>query len=278
MNAHKKPPFRRRRLGKRLRTMREAAGLTLETAAPRLDLTRSSLFRIESGATRATVHLVRSMMDLYDHYEEGLLDAVRDALKPSWFTKYGIQDFGYLDVETEASRVCDYSGMNLPGLLQTEAYIRTMFAGFRRRWRPDQVDNEVAVRLIRQERLTSEDDPLELVAIVDEAALRRDFGEPETLRAQLYHLMEMARLPTVWLHVLPLKGGPTTATDGAFTLLEFAEPDEPPLLYHEYVTGALHIENEEELREARLVFDTLRGEALNPTESVMLIERLAAQS
>ncbi|HEV2779699.1 MAG TPA: helix-turn-helix transcriptional regulator [Actinophytocola sp.] len=276
VKAHKKPPFRRRRLGKRLRTMREAAGLTLETAAPRLDLTRSSLFRIESGATRATVHLVRSMMDLYDHYEEGLLDAVRDAVKPSWFTKYGIQDVGYIDAETEASRVYEYSGMQLPGLLHAEPYMRTLFERSLHRRTPEMLENDVTVRLIRQQRLTSVDDPLELVAIIDEAALRREIGGAEVMRAQLHQLVEMAALPTVTLQVLQMDGCPPAAMNGGFILLDFPDPDEPELLYHEYVTGALHIEDENEVREARLVFDSLRSEALNPADSVALIEQIAA--
>jgi hypothetical protein len=115
------------------------------------------------------------------------------------------------------------------------------------------------------------------VAIIDEAALRRDIGGPEVMRDQLLHLIEMAALPTVTLQVLRMTGTPTTAMSGAFTLLDFPGPDEPELLYHEYVTGALHIEDENEVREAKLVFDMLRSEALNPAESVALIERLATQ-
>jgi transcriptional regulator with XRE-family HTH domain len=145
---------------------RESAGLTLEAAGPKLDMSRSSLFRVESGETRVTVHLVRSMMDLYDRWEDGLLDAVRAALKPSWFTAYGVRDMGYTDAETEADRVWDYPGM-------------------------------LAVRRIRQQRLTSEDDPLDLVALIDEAAPTREIGGPAVLRAQLDHLFMMAELPTV---------------------------------------------------------------------------------
>jgi transcriptional regulator with XRE-family HTH domain len=275
---HTKPPFRRRRLGRRLRVMRESTGLTLEAAAPRLDLSRSSLFRVESGETRATVHLVRSMMDLYDRFEEGLLDTVRAALKPSWFVAYGVRDMGYIDAETEACRVFDYPGMHLPGLLHTEAYIRAQFERAYRHRGPMQAKNDLAVRLIRQMRLTSEDDPLELVAIIDEAALTREIAGPEVMHGQLTHLVEAAALPTVTLHVLPRRGFPPRALDGAFTLLDFPEPDEPELLYHEYMTGALHIEDEDEVREARLVFDALRGEALNPDDSVALIERLATAS
>ena len=274
MNAHKKPPFRRRRIGIRLRALRESAGFTLEAAAAQLDKNRSSLTRIESGEYKADVHLIRSMMDLYDRRDDGLIEAARAALKPSWFAAYGFKDLGYTDVETEAIRVFDYPGMHLPGLLHVEPYIRSMFGYPHYRRTREQIDNQVAVRKIRQQRLTSEDDPLELVAIVDEAALRRGVGGPEVMRAQLDHLIMMADLPTVTLQVLPMKACPPIAMNGAFTLLEFPDPDDPELLYHEYPTGALHIEDEIEVREARLVFDTLRSEALNPADSVALIEQL----
>ncbi len=277
MTTHTKPPLRRRRLGRRLRALRESTGLTLEAAAPRLDLSRSSLFRVESGETRASVHLVRSMMDLYDRFDPDLLDTVRAALKPSWFTAYDVRDMGYIDAETEADRVWDYPGMHLPGLLHTEAYIRALFGQAHRRRSAEQVDIQIAVRRIRQQRLTSEDDPLDLVALLDESALTREVGGPAVLRAQLDHLVMMAELPTVTLHVLPQRQCSPNALDGGFTLLGFPTPDEPELLYHEYVTGALHIEDEAEVREARLVFDSLRGEALNPADSVALIERHAGE-
>jgi transcriptional regulator with XRE-family HTH domain len=275
--THAKPPFRRRRLGRRLRDLRESAGLTLDNAAPLLDISRSALHRLECGGTRADVHVVRSMMDLYDRYEPELLDAVRAAAKPSWFTNYGVQDMGYTDAETEAGRVHTYAGMQLPGLLHTERYIRAQFDQAHRRRSTKELDNDLAVRRIRQQRLVSDDDPLELVAVIDGAALQREIGGPAVLRDQLDHLIMMAELPSVTLHVLPLRTSPVNALDGGFTLLGFPEPGEPDLLYHEYVTGALHIEDEEEVRVAKLVFDSLRGEALNPADSVALIEQHATE-
>lgn len=47
-------------------------------------------------------------------------------MKPRWFRAYGVEDQGYVDVETEANVVCEFAGLNLPGLLQTEAYMRTL--------------------------------------------------------------------------------------------------------------------------------------------------------
>jgi transcriptional regulator with XRE-family HTH domain len=157
VTVQQKPPYRRRKLGKRLRTLRESAGMSMDEAAAKLDKNRSSLHRIESGVYKADVHLVRSMMDVYDRFEAGLLDEVRDALKPSWFSTYGVQDMGYVDVEDEAVRVSEYSCQVLPGLLQSEAYIRAVIEGSRTRRTPKQVDGQVIVRLIRQKRLTSEE-------------------------------------------------------------------------------------------------------------------------
>lgn len=271
----KRAPFLRRRLGRRLREIRETANLTLTEAAKRLDKTRSALQRIETGVTKADVHFIRSAMDTYDHYDETLVEEAREAAKPPWFRAYGVEDLGYVDVETYAASVREFSGLQLPGLLHTEVYIRALFAHSRRRRSSDQLSNDIEVRLIRQERLTGGQDPLELATIIDESALRRDIGGPEVMRAQLAHLVEMAELPSVTLQVLPLKMH--GALDGGFTLLSFQDRDEPDLLYVEYATGALHIEEEPEVRACRLKFDRLGVEALSPDDSVALIERISRE-
>lgn len=271
----KRAPFLRRRLGRRLREIREGANLTLAEASKRLDKTRSALQRIETGFTKADVHFIRSAMDIYDHYDETLIDQAREAGKPPWFRAYGIEDLGYVDVETYAQSVKEFSGLKLPGLLPTEAYLRAFFAHSNRRRTAEQLRNDIEVWLIRQERLTSEHDPLELTAIIDESALRRDVGGAEVMRGQLKHLVEMAGLPTVTLQVAPLKAH--GALDGGFTLLSFQDRDEPDLLYVEYATGALHIEEDDEVRACRLKFDRLGVEALSPDDSVALIKRISQE-
>jgi transcriptional regulator with XRE-family HTH domain len=277
VDTHQTAPFLRRRLGRRLKAMREAAGLNLDTAAVQLDKTRSSLHRLESGATRPDVHVVRTMMDVYDQYQDDLIDQVREALKPPWFRTYGLENAGYIDVETYACQVCEFGGLNVPGLLQTEKYVRALLVGSRRRRTQKQIDNDVAVRLIRQQRLQENDNGLELVAVVDEAALRREVGGQEVMLYQLRHLVDAAAQHSVTLQVLPLRDGTHSAMDGAFTLLEFPEPSDPALLYVEYTAGVLHIEDPAKLREARLTFDQLRTEALTPGDSIELVERIAAE-
>lgn len=257
--------------------MREQARLTLDEAADRLEKTRSSLHRIEQGQTKADIHLVKSMMDLYDHYDPDLYDLVRDAAKNGWWRAYGLKDLGYVDVETEASAVLEFSGLNIPGLLQTEDYTRALLRTGRRRTDAE-LSNDVAVRAIRQRRLTDEVRPLELTAIVDEAALAREVGGREVMHAQLTRLVEAARLPQLTLQVLPFHTGAHDAMNGAFIVLEFPKADEADLLYVEYPTGAVHIEDDGEVKAARLIFDRLRSQALPPQDSVALIERLSEES
>ncbi|CRK61789.1 Putative DNA-binding protein in cluster with Type I restriction-modification system [Alloactinosynnema sp. L-07] len=254
--------------------MRERAGLTMEEAAARLEKTRTAVSRIESGESRVDIHLARSIMDLYDDWNDDLLEQVREAMKPRWFRAYGVEDHGYVDVETEASVVCEFAGLNLPGLLQTEPYMRALLKTGRRRTLKE-LDNDVAVRRIRQKRLTSDDDPLGLRVVVDEAALHRKIGGAKIMRDQLDHMVLVAELPSVTLQVLPLDSGPHDAMNGSFALLEFPQSDDPQLLFIEYITGSLHIENADELRKARLVFDQLRAQALGPAESIELISELA---
>lgn len=276
MNTKKRPPFLRRRLGHRLRALREAAGLTIADAAAKLDKTRSALHRIEAGQTRADVHLIRSMMDVYDIYVDDLVDAAREARRPRWFSRFRLADLGYVDLETEAVRVNEFCGLNLPGLLQTEPYMRALFARSPRPRSPKALEDDVAVRLTRRGRLSSEDHPLELMAIVDEAALRRRVGGAEVMRGQLRHLIESAVLPTVTLQVLPLRDGAHGGMEGGFILLRFPE-DDPELLYVEHVAGSLHIEDAEEVGAARLAFEQLRTETLGPADSVALIEQIRAE-
>jgi DNA-binding XRE family transcriptional regulator len=275
MATQSSPTLRRRRLARRLRQMRETAGMTLAEAAPRLDKTRSSLGRIEKAETMADVHLVRSMMDLYDQFDPHLSDLARDAMRPGWWVAYGIRDRGYIGLETEAETALTSQLVFVPGLLQTEDYMRALFATGKRKRTKKRLENDVSARLIRQRRLTAEHSPLTLAAIIDEAALQRPIGGPKVMAAQLRHLAEAADLDTVTIQVIPNDVGAHEGMEGAFTLLEFQEPDDPDLLYAEYVTGAVHVEKKDETQEAKLTFDRLRSVALPPADSVAFIHRVA---
>ena len=268
-----------RQLARTLRRLREEAGLTQEEAAPRLDWSTSKLGRIETAQQGVDVHGVRSMLDLYDVGGERwteIIDMVRETRKKDEWRSYGIGGQGYLRLEMDAAVVHNYQLAHVPGLLQTEDYMRALFRNSRRHPTDAEVDRDVQARLFRQRRLT-EEPALELVAIVDESALRRPVGGVEVMRAQLQQVVARATLPSVCLQVLPFSLGVHSGMDGSFIVLGFGDPDEPEIAYIEHTANALHLHKEAEVNSCKLVFDRLRSEALSPPDSAALVERLAQE-
>jgi transcriptional regulator with XRE-family HTH domain len=269
--------LRKRRLARRLRQLREEARLTLTEAAPKLDKTKSALSRIEKGETNADVHLIRTMMDLYDRQVPELLELAREAAEPGWWTAYGIRNRGYIGMETDAAAANEVTLMYVPGLLQTEDYMRALFTSSVRKRTPKEFENEVAARLYRQRRLIDDEFPLRLHAIMDEAVLRKPIGGSDVRRAQWLRLIDAAQLDTVTIQVVSDDLGVHSGMAGAFMVLEFADDEDPDLLYVAHVAGALHMEKRDELAEAKLAFDSLRSTALSPDDSVAFIDQLARE-
>ena len=272
---------RRVQLARRLRALREKAGLTLEAAAPLLDWSPSKLSRIENAHQRVDVHSVRGMLDLYDVGGEQWTELValtRAASQRGWWRAYGLNDHGYVPLEAEASMVRIFTLAYMPGLLQTAEYARAMFRAGQPHRSEAGLENDVVVRMIRQERLTSDEQPLQLVAIVDESALHRPVGGPDVMCAQLVRLVDAAALDSVTLQVLPISVGAHPSLASGFALLSFDTLAVPDMAYVEHSRGAVHLEKEDDVAPASLVFDHLRSEALSPGDSVALIERVAAQT
>jgi transcriptional regulator with XRE-family HTH domain len=269
--------IRRRVLARQLKLLREQSGLTLEHAAPKLDFSVSKLSRIENAQVGIDVHWVKSMLDVYDvggtRWNE-LLDLAREAQQPGWWRAYGLGNNSYIAFETEASRVQVFTLGYVPGLMQTAEYARALMCAVPVRRTEEQLDNEVAARLHRQQRLSSTEDPLELVAVIDESVLHRPVGGPDRLHEQLDHLVALAGLDSVSLHVLPTAVGAHAALASGFSILHFGDLEEPDMAYVEHTVGALMLDKVGEVSRARLAFEHVLSDALDPAESLALIRRL----
>jgi hypothetical protein len=260
--------------------MRQKAGFTIEAAAPQLDFSPSKLSRIENAHQGVDVHVVRTMMDIFgvggDRWNE-ILDLTREASAKGWWRAYGLDDHGYVPLEAEASAVREYAVNCLPGLLQTADYARALFESSEHVGSQAVRENDVAVRMIRHQRLRDPENPLTLAAVIEESAIRRVIGGADVMCAQLAHVVEAAALDTVTVQVLPADVGAHQGVTGAFTILSFEGLGEPDIGYVEHPMGSVHIEKAEDVARGRLVFGLLRSRALSPEESAALIERVAMQ-
>jgi transcriptional regulator with XRE-family HTH domain len=260
-------------LARELRGLREERGLTLEAAAERLDCAPSTLSRCESGNQLISVHLVKSMLDLYeagDRWDE-LITLARAIRQRGWWQGYGLGSNSYVGLETEATRVRDFTTTYVPGLLQTADYARAMFVAGLVWDSGAALENAVAVRTIRQERLADRDEPLHLDAVVEETALHRPVGSARVLRGQLAHLLEAVERSTVVLQVLPTAAAVHPPMASAFTVLSFEDLGAPDIAYVEHALGAVVLDKESDVARASMFFDRLRAEALGVADSAALI-------
>jgi hypothetical protein len=162
----------------------------------------------------------------------------------------------------------------VPGLFQTEDYARAVTILGHRSSPAQEIERRVSLRLKRQQILASPEQLPRVWAVIDESALRRPLGGAGTMRKQLAHLVEVAELPQVTLQVMPFERGGHSAAGGSFSILRFAEPDLPDVVYIEQLTSALYLERPEEADHYREVMDRLSAEAATPDESKQLLGRL----
>ena len=136
----------------------------------------------------------------------------------------------------------------------------------------EEIERHVAVRMVRQERLTGSGAP-EIWVVVNEAVVRRVVSGELVMRAQLSRLVEASKQPNITLQVLPFSVGAHAGMDGAFMILGFPAPTDPDVTYVHYYTGTLYLEKPEDLARYTLMFDHLRAAALPVGQSRDLIAR-----
>ena len=250
----------------------------------------SKLSRVENAQVVIDVHWVKSMLDVYDvggaRWTE-LLELAREANQPGWWREYGLgvesmarislPGSFYLGLEAEATRVQEYTSGFVSGLMQTADYARALMQAVPITRTASQVETLVAARMHRQRRLTSTDNPLVLVAAVEEGVLHRPVGGPDVLRAQLRHTADLAELDTVTLHVLPSGIGAHAALASGFTILHFGAMGEPDIAYVEHALGAVTLEKGSDVAQAKRNFESVLADALDPAQSLALIHQLALQ-
>jgi transcriptional regulator with XRE-family HTH domain len=277
MIPRQSPTVRSRRLRSLLRKLREDRGLTIEQVVRQVDWQAPKLSRIETGQRHAHPNDVRALADVYgvsDADKEALITLAREARQRGWWQPYSdaLPPWfeTYVGLEAEAASISAYGPELVPGLMQTEAYARAQMKAAPIPDSDEEIDKRIAVRMNRQRRLV-ESSPPECWVILNEAVLRRQVGGTETMHAQLTHLIDLARVPTVALQVLPFAAGAHPGTHGAFMILGFPEPNDLDVAYVEYLTGSAYLEAPHEVARYTLVMNHLRARALSADESVALI-------
>jgi hypothetical protein len=204
---------------------------------------------------------------------------VRKANEPGWWRRFTdvipswFQEF--VGLEESASRIHTYELQFVPGLLQTEAYVRAVLTRGRPDYAPPDTERRIHLRMQRQ-RLITGPNPPRYWAVLDESVLHRPIGGRRVLKEQLEFLLEQSNQPHVTIQVVPqpLSG---YAAENPFQLLRFAEPELPDIVYVEHLAGALLLDGIEEIEVYSRALDRLTVDAATPEQTRQVLAKRIAE-
>lgn len=247
-SAGSAPTVLRMVLGRRLRQLREEAGISFEEAARAIEVTALTVRRLEKAEVGLRIPYVRELLQTYgvpSPEVDDFLSMAREANRPGWW--YSYRDVlpewfsAYVSLESEASVIRLYEPHYVPGLLQTHDYAAALMrTGFPNQTQDD-VDRRVALRLKRQDLLAKPDAPA-VWAILDETVLRRPVGGAGVMRAQLDRLTEALDLPKVRIQILRLSAGAHPGAFGPFHYFRFGFSELPDVVYTENLVGSVYVD------------------------------------
>lgn len=280
------PTLLKRWVALELKRLRDAAGFTRQEVAARLRCNLSHIGHIETMRNLPRAPELEILLGYYgvpdrlDFFVEVVEKARRgkdwwtaySGHVPTWFNLF-------LAMESAATRVQGYAGLIVPGLLQTPEYAEAIVKAGPGKRSQTEVDEQVELRMARQDILNRREDPAELWMVLDEAVLRRQVGGAKVLRDQLHRIAEMTERPHITIQVLEAAAGAHPAQHGTFLLLSFPKElsGDPGVVYCETQVGSCYYQESHEIDEYQQVMNHLRIQAAAPEGSLDIIASLAEE-
>ena len=273
-------PVRRRYLVIQLRRLRSAANLTQDDVWKALGWGRAKIQRLEAGEfQRVKAGDIMALCQLYDapaDVAEELIHIARESRthKPWWLQYQDVLPGAFIGLEAEATMIQEFNIGLVPGLLQAEAYISALLEASVGSTSEQQAQR-LQIRLERQESILERSEPPLILAVIDEAAVRRQVGGAGVMREQIRHLLEVGERPNVDIQILPFASGAHAAAGLPFTILSFGDRNSADsVVFLESRADGFYLESGEEIDRHRLVFSRTQGSALSVKDSAAFLEDL----
>ncbi|GIJ50244.1 transcriptional regulator [Virgisporangium aliadipatigenens] len=268
----------RKELGARLRQIRKAAGLTGQVLADATGQHFTRISRIENGVQTPTERNIHDWCTACGA-EEQIPDLIATSrsvesayLEWAQQARAGMRRLGDLHSIATYRRTTTFrihEPIVLPGIFQTEAYIRRMLAF----WytfldSPDDADATVAMKA---ERTAAALNPTKrIVVVLGEQALRTRRGTPAEHADQLSHLRTLMRLPYVSVGVIPADAQRRAiATIGFWIFDDNAVALETP-------TAAIKVTRPQEVSRYAAMFEQLQAEAVYGRKARRMVDAVIA--
>lgn len=259
-------------LGKQLKVLRERSGLSQKEFGRLVGYGPDQISAMERGVRTPRPEFLDRADELLkaDGLFREVIPQVEEAMTkartrhPEWYRSYAA-------LEAQAVSLYDYSTMGVLGLLQTEDYSRAVFTQRHPPLDEETIEKRVADRLSRQQ-IFEQWPPPEFSFVVEQAVLERPIGGPEVHRGQLRQLLRIGRMRNVQLQVMPTGRHEHPCLDNSFTLL--IPKGKEQVAYMETQGYPKLITDREGVRVLAARYGIIRAQALNPYESLDLIEKM----
>ncbi|MBF6302736.1 helix-turn-helix domain-containing protein [Nocardia amamiensis] len=271
-----------RQLGRALRDARQAHGYTLEQVAEVLDISRSTLSRLELGQNEKVkareVDYICQFYGLPEDRIEYLKLLVTQSNARVWWEDFqnlvrpGFNT--YLQLEAAATELHFFQSLVIPGLLQTPDYARSVGASAPM-GTSEEVDRLVEGRIQRSAILTRRHKPMRAEFLLHESALRTVVGSDRIMSSQYRHLADMGTRDNVSIRVVPFTAGfPGGLAIPPYIIIGFPH-NEPSVVYTEGAIGTMIFEEDDDVNRFRGIHEAISGAALQEQPSRDLLRNIA---
>ncbi|MFI5800160.1 Scr1 family TA system antitoxin-like transcriptional regulator [Streptomyces sp. NPDC051677] len=252
-----------------LKQQRESAGLTQQALADRAVMTRTHIAHIEAGRRVPSEEDAKRLDSVLNtgNVLFSFLPKNHDGPVAEHFeTAHRL--------EKQAVMLREYAPAYVPGLLQTKAYANAVLSLGFPPLRESERDRVVVTRLERARILLDPVTPTYWV-LLDEAVIRRAFGGPGVMAAQLTHIADLGDSGRVRVHVMPFGAGGYMLLKGMLTLMWF--DDQPPVAYTEGLFTGRVEDSPSLVRRYEDAYHLALGDALPRKESLDLLRETAKE-
>lgn len=258
--------------GLQLRRWRERNKIPSKKAAQALGSNPSRLTRLEKGAATiksAETDLLLKLYNVPDDEAEKLRALGAEARRRG--AKLNVPEWAetYMALEAVADEIKIYDGELVHGLLQTEEYARALIGTSGRAVPPEQVDEAVATRIGRQQRI--KESSLNLWVMLGEAVLYRAVGGEDVLREQLVRLRELNTLHNVSIQLIPYDVGGHAALGTSFTMFRLTDLN-ATFAYVEWLTDSVYMDQPSEIEVYGYVCNKLMGLGTDKVRTQRMLE------
>ncbi|MEU4927783.1 DUF5753 domain-containing protein [Streptomyces yokosukanensis] len=250
--------------GTELHRQRQLARMSLDRLSDVVNYSKTHLHGVET-AERLPLPPISEKLDVAfgtGELFQGLWGGVKREHTPRRFDHC-------LELEAKAARIQEFGASIVPGLLQTEGYMRALFLECNPGAGAEEINSLVAGRMSRQEVLRGDGRP-DFWWILNEAAVRQSVGGPAVMREQLTAMLALVGTDHTTIQVVPFEVGACPLMNSTLILLTLT--DNSTTVYQESAGSGEAFDDRETVMRQLRDYDRMKACALSPKGSAALIK------